>query len=100
MTINFKDIKKLAELSAIKINNNKKYKIKILFELNQILKILNKINKTNTENINPLFHPIKKYQSLNKDKIELITYNKKIKKLNTINIKNNFYIVPKIINKL
>lgn len=100
MSINLKNIKKLAELSSIKINNNKKeYKTKILFELNQILKIINQINKINTNNINPIFHTTKKYQNLNQDKVELKKYDKKIKQLNKDKIENNFYIVPKIIEK-
>ncbi|QQG46850.1 MAG: Asp-tRNA(Asn)/Glu-tRNA(Gln) amidotransferase subunit GatC [Candidatus Azosocius agrarius] len=101
MIINLNDIKKLSELSALKIYNNKKkdYKIKILFELNQILKILNKINEINIDNIDPIFHPIKKYQTLNKDQIELKNYSNKIKNLNKNNMQNNFYIVSKIIDK-
>ncbi|HFL8794736.1 MAG TPA: Asp-tRNA(Asn)/Glu-tRNA(Gln) amidotransferase subunit GatC [Candidatus Azosocius sp. HAIN] len=99
MSLKLKDIKKLAELSAIKINNNKKYKLKILFELNQILKIINEINQLNINKIEPLFHPIKKYQILKKDKSKKNKYKEKIKKLYKKNIKNNFYTVPKIINK-
>lgn len=97
MTINSNILKKTMKKAYISLNEQELEivlaKIKNILEDSQILKNIN------TENIEPLIHPIKNVQSLRKD---VITNNNNIQELEKIapQFANGCYLVPNIlINK-
>ena len=95
MSIKKNIISNLTKLSCIKIYNEK-FKDTIILELNDIMNIINKIKKINTNDQIPSYHMItnnnlfKKNKKISNNLINIIDNQK---------IKNNFFIAPKIINK-
>ena len=94
MTISNEDIKHLAKLSCLKLDQSKIDQVKD--KLTRILDLIHDMNKVNTQNITPLAHPLDLSQPLREDKITAKDEREQLQK-NVEYTENGFYIVPQFI---
>ena len=96
MEINLATIDKLSTLSKLEFNEQEKLNLQI--ELQKMLDFVKKLNEVNTEGIEPLMHISNQYDVFRKDEV---AGNFSVKEaLSNANNKNEqFFLVPKVINK-
>jgi len=94
MPIDAKDIKKVAHLARLAISENDI--APLTKDLDNILKLVEKMNQTDTKNIEPLAHPFDATQPLREDTIS--EENKRELMQSTApQVKAGLYIVPQFI---
>ncbi|MBT3566296.1 MAG: Asp-tRNA(Asn)/Glu-tRNA(Gln) amidotransferase subunit GatC [Porticoccus sp.] len=95
MAINYTDIKKLAELARIQLNDA------TIAETTQsiadVLSLVNRLNAIDTKNIDPMAHPTDAIQCLRSDNVTEVNQREAFQVIAPC-AKNGLYLVPKVID--
>jgi len=95
MSVTIKDVEYIAKLARLKFEESEKEKL--CKEMNQILEYMSKLNELDTENVEPLSHPIELSNVFREDEvIKSISTEEALK--NAPDKDDKFFKVPKIIN--
>ncbi len=89
-----KDVKKIAHLARLEILSSEISKH--AHNLSKILDFVEQINTVNTDNIEPIAHPLGGIQRLRKDKVTEINQ-RDLLQSNAPQIEAGLYLVPKVI---
>ncbi|MBN1638116.1 MAG: Asp-tRNA(Asn)/Glu-tRNA(Gln) amidotransferase subunit GatC [Ignavibacteriales bacterium] len=95
MSVTIKDVEYIAKLARLKFEEDEKEKL--CKEMNQILEYMAKLNELDTENIEPLSHPIELNNVFREDEIKQSVSTEEALK-NAPDKDAQFFRVPKIIN--
>ena len=94
MSVNRKDVEHIAELARLKFN--KEELENFTNQLNEILTYVEKLNELDTENVEPLSHPVENNNVFRDDIVKpSIQKNEALK--NSPENDENFFRVPKVI---
>ncbi len=94
MSVSRKDVEHIAELARLKFNDEELENF--TNQLNEILTYVDKLNELNTENIEPLSHPIENNNVFRDDKVKPSVSKEEALK-NAPEKDENFFRVPKVI---
>ncbi len=94
MTLDREDIKKLAVLSRIKIENSSIEEISE--RLHRVLDLVNQLSEADTSSVEPMAHPLNAVQRARDDKVTEIDLRERFQKLNH-HTHDGLYLVPKVI---
>ena len=94
MTIDLKTVKHISKLSRISIDEKKARKLES--DLNSIFKFIEKLNKLDTSNIEPLTSIVETTLQLREDKVESQNIRNQILK-NSPDKNKDFFVVPKVV---
>jgi aspartyl-tRNA(Asn)/glutamyl-tRNA(Gln) amidotransferase subunit C len=95
MPVTKKDVEHIAELARLRFNESELDNF--TGELNQILSYVEKLNELDTENIEPLSHPIEGSNVFRSDNLKECTPREEALK-NAPEKDDEFFKVPKVIN--
>lgn len=90
------EVKKIADLSKLEFNENELEEF--THEMNNILNYVEKLNELNTENINPLSHPIENANVFRSDELKGSTSTEEALK-NAPEKTSEYFKVPKVISQ-
>ena len=96
MSVTKKDVEKIAELARLEFSGEELESYTT--EMNKILEYVEKLNELDTENIEPLSHPIENVNVFREDKIKLSTDREEALK-NAPESSSEHFKVPKVINQ-
>ncbi len=96
MSVTKKDVEYIAKLARLKFNDEELENF--TYELNEILNYVEKLNELNTENVEPLSHPIENFNVFREDKLQPSIDREDALK-NAPSRTDEFFKVPKVINK-
>ena len=94
MTIDLKTVKHIAKLSRISIEDEKAKKL--AGDLNSIFEFIEKLNKINTDKVEPLTSIAETTLKLRKDEVKSENIRDQILK-NSPNENKDFFVVPKVV---
>jgi aspartyl-tRNA(Asn)/glutamyl-tRNA(Gln) amidotransferase subunit C len=94
MSVSRKDVEHIAELARLKFNDEELENF--TNQLNEILTYVDKLNELDTENVEPLSHPVENNNVFRDDKIKPSIPKEKALK-NAPEKDENFFRVPKVI---
>ena len=94
MTIDLKTIKHISKLSRISVDDKKAYKL--ANDLNSIFDFIEKLNKLNTDNVEPLTSVAETSLKLRIDKVESNNIRDQILK-NSPEENEDFFVVPRVV---
>lgn len=94
MTMDLKTIKHIAKLSRISLEDEKAQKLAT--DLSSIFEFIEKLNKLNTENVEPLTSIAETKLKFRKDEIKSENIREKILK-NSPSDNEDFFVVPKVV---
>ena len=94
MTIDLKTVKHISKLSRISINEEKAKKLEK--DLNSIFEFIEKLNKLNTDKVEPLTSIAETTLKLRKDEVKSKNIRDQILK-NSPNENKDFFVVPKVV---
>jgi aspartyl-tRNA(Asn)/glutamyl-tRNA(Gln) amidotransferase subunit C len=94
MTIDLKTIKHISKLARISINDEKAKKLKS--DLNSIFKFIEKLNKLDTDKVEPLTSIAETTLKLRSDEVKSKNIREQILK-NSPEKNKDFFVVPKVI---
>ncbi len=94
MSIDNSTVKKVAKLARIKIDPKEEYNLKC--ELNNILEWVDKLQKVDTKNTEPMLSVSNESMPLREDKVTSKIENEQIL-LNAPEKKAGFFVVPKVV---
>jgi len=95
MSVTRKDVEHIAELARLTFND--KELENFTHQLNQILGYMEKLNELDTENVEPLSHPVEGSNVFRKDKLKPSISTEEALK-NAPDKDDQFFKVPKVIN--
>ncbi|MFA7420609.1 MAG: Asp-tRNA(Asn)/Glu-tRNA(Gln) amidotransferase subunit GatC [Melioribacteraceae bacterium] len=96
MSVTRKDVEYIASLSKLKFEENELENF--THQLNDILAYVDKLNELDTENVEPLSHPVENNNVFREDELKpSITTEEALK--NAANKTEEFFRVPKVINQ-
>lgn len=96
MSVSIDDVKKIAELARLEFSNNEFEEYTI--EMNKILGYVEKLNELDTENVEPLSHPVENENVFREDiNIESVNTEQALK--NAPDSTSEHFKVPKVISK-
>ncbi len=96
MSVTRKDVEYIAELARLKFKDEELENF--THQLNEILNYVEKLNELNTENVQPLSHPVENTNVFREDKLaESISTDEALK--NAPSSTEEFFKVPKVINQ-
>ena len=96
MSVTKKDVEYIAELARLKFKEEELENF--THQLNEILSYVDKLNQLDTENVEPLSHPIENINVFRKDELkQSITTEDALK--NAPDKTDKFFKVPKVINQ-
>lgn len=96
MSVSKDDVKKIAELARLEFTENEIEELNV--DLNKILGYVEKLNELDTENVEPLSHPIENNNVFREDKVqESISREKALK--NAPDSSSEHFKVPKVISQ-
>lgn len=96
MSVTKKDVEYIASLSKLKFEENELENF--THQLNDILAYVEKLNELDTENVEPLSHPVENNNVFREDELKpSITTEEALK--NAPNKTEEFFRVPKVINQ-
>ena len=96
MSVTRKDVEYIAELARLKFKEEELESF--THQLNEILSYVDKLNKLNTENVEPLLHPVENFNVFRNDELkQSITTEEALK--NAPGKTDEFFKVPKVINQ-
>lgn len=95
MTLKNQDLEKIAYLAKINIDKNKFPSLKK--ELESILNLVNQMNISDTDSIEPMYHPLDISQPLREDKVTEED-NREILQETAPSIKAGLFLVPRVID--
>mgnify|MGYP000356013585 CR=1 FL=1 len=94
MSVGPEDIHKIAHLARLKIEEDKI--IKISEDISNILSLVEQLQMTDTNNIEPMAHPMDATQTLRTDKVSEVDNRDKLQAV-APNTKDGLFLVPKVI---
>ena len=94
MAIDLKTVKHISKLARISLNDQKAKKL--ASDLNSIFEFIEKLNKLNTDNIEPLTSIAETTLKLRNDEIKSKNIREQILK-NSPNKNKDFFVVPKVV---
>lgn len=96
MSVTKKDVEYIAELARLKFKEEELESF--THQLNEILSYVDKLNELNTENVEPLYHPVENVNIFRNDELKKsITTEDALK--NAPDKTDEFFKVPKVINQ-
>lgn len=96
MAVTKKDVEYIAELARLKFKEEELESF--THQLNEILSYVDKLNELNTENVEPLYHPVENVNIFRNDELKKsITTEDALK--NAPDKTDEFFKVPKVINQ-
>lgn len=96
MSVTKKDVEYIAELARLKFKEEELESF--THQLNEILSYVDKLNELNTENVEPLSHPVENVNIFRNDELKKsITTEDALK--NAPDKTDEFFKVPKVINQ-
>ena len=96
MSVTKKDVEYIAELARLKFKEEELESF--THQLNEILSYVDKLNELNTENVEPLSHPVENINVFRNDELKpSITTEDALK--NAPDKTDEFFKVPKVINQ-
>lgn len=95
MSVTRKDVEYIAKLARLEFSE--KELDDYTSQLNQILEYVEKLNELDTDNVEPLSHPVENEDTLRKDKVKKSVSREDALK-NSPDRTDEFFRVPKIIN--
>ncbi len=93
-TLTEKDVKKIAHLARLEISSSEISKH--AQDLSKILDFVEQINAVNTDNVEPIAHPLGGIQRLRKDKVTEVDQ-RGLLQSNAPQVEAGLYLVPKVI---
>lgn len=96
MAVTKKDVEYIAALARLKFNDAELENY--THQLNDILKYVEKLNELNTDNVEPLSHPVENANVFREDKLKPSISTEEALK-NAPNRTDEFFKVPKVINQ-
>lgn len=94
MSVTRKDVEHIAELARLKFNDSELESF--THDMNEILSYVEKLNELNTENVEPLSHPVEGVNAFREDKEQKsIPHDEALK--NAPDKDEDFFKVPKVI---
>jgi aspartyl-tRNA(Asn)/glutamyl-tRNA(Gln) amidotransferase subunit C len=94
MSVDKNEILKIASLAKLKFNDDEIEKF--TYQFNEILNYINKLNEINTDNVEPLSHPLEINSVMRDDELKIsISTNKAL--MNAPDKDDRFFKVPKVI---
>ena len=96
MAVTKKDVEYIAALARLKFNDAELENY--THQLNDILKYVEKLNELNTDNVEPLSHPVENTNVFREDKLKPSISTEEALK-NAPNRTDEFFKVPKVINQ-
>ncbi len=93
--VTLKEVEHIAELARLKFSKDELQNF--THQLNQILKYVEKLNELDTENVEPLSHPVEGYNIFREDKIKP-SISREFALKNAPDSDGEFFKVPKVIN--
>ena len=94
MAVTIKDVEHIAELARLKFNENELDNF--THQLNEILSYVDKLNELDTENVEPLSHPVENINVFRDDKVKPSVPTEEALK-NAPDKNESFFKVPKVI---
>ena len=94
MAVTIKDVEHIAELARLKFNENELDNF--THQLNEILSYVDKLNELDTENAEPLSHPVENINVFRDDKVKPSVPTEEALK-NAPDKNESFFKVPKVI---
>ena len=94
MSITPEEVLKIANLARLKINQGEVGQYAI--ELSKIISLVEQMNKVDTQNVEPMAHPLDVAQRLRKDEVTEINQREKFQSV-APNAEKGLYLVPKVI---
>lgn len=94
MSVTKKDVEYIAELAKLKFKDDELESF--TSQLNQILEYIEKLDELDTENVEPLSHPIEKVNNFREDKVKS-SVNREDALENAPDKNEEFFKVPKVI---
>ena len=94
MSITPEEVLKIANLARLKINQDEVGQYAI--ELSKIISLVEQMNKVDTQNVEPMAHPLDVAQRLRKDEVTEINQREKFQSV-APNAEKGLYLVPKVI---
>ncbi len=96
MSVTKKDVENIASLARLKFNDEELENF--THQLNQILSYVEKLNELNTENVEPLSHPVENNNVFRSDELKTsVTTEEALK--NAPDRTEEFFKAPKVINQ-
>ncbi len=95
MPVTVKDVEHIAELAHLKFNKDELNNF--TKQMNEILSYVEKLNELETENVEPLSHPVESYNVFRKDEVKQSVSTEEALK-NAPKKDEQFFRVPKVIN--
>ena len=95
MTIDLKTVKHISKLARISVNDEKAKKLR--GDLNSIFEFIEKLNKLNTNKVEPLTSIAETTLKLRNDEIKSKNIREQILK-NSPNKNKDFFVVPKVVD--
>ncbi len=96
MAVTRKDVEYIAKLARLEMNESEVENY--TGQMNQILEYMDKLNELDTENVEPLSHPVENVNVFREDLLKNTTSREEALK-NAPKADEEFFKVPKIINK-
>ena len=96
MSVTKKDVEYIANLARLKFNDEELENF--THELNEILNYMDKLNELDTDNIEPLAHPIENNNVFRED-ITMPSIDREAALKNAPERTDEFFVVPKVINQ-
>lgn len=94
MSITPEEVLKIANLARLKINQDEVGQYAT--ELSKIISLVEQMNKVDTQNVEPMAHPLDVAQRLRKDEVTEINQREKFQSV-APNAEKGLYLVPKVI---
>lgn len=96
MSVTKKDVEYIANLARLKFNEDELENF--THQLNDILTYIEKLNELNTENVEPLSHPVENVNVFRDDVIKH-SIDRELALKNSPDRTDEFFVVPKVINQ-
>ena len=94
MSISPEEVLKIANLARLKISQDEVEQYAV--ELSNIVTLVEQMNKIDTQNVEPMAHPLDVTQRLRKDEVTEINQREKFQSV-APNAEKGLYLVPKVI---
>jgi len=94
MSISPEEVLKIANLARLKISQDEVEQYAV--ELSNIITLVEQMNKIDTQNVEPMAHPLDVTQRLRKDEVTEINQREKFQSV-APNAEKGLYLVPKVI---
>ena len=94
MSISPEEVLKIANLARLKINQDEVDQYAT--ELSKIISLVEQMNKVDTQNVEPMAHPLDVTQRLRKDEVTETNQREKFQSV-APNAEKGLYLVPKVI---